>query len=404
MRFIAVVLSWLLISGCQPGQSGPVNFGPDDYPVLLSEWQLMQRDDQYLQLHEALLPYDLLSPLFSDYALKLRTVWMPSGTSANYNSSEAFDFPVGTIITKTFYYPRDPEIPDAVLLTDADIHGFADNGFDLREVRLIETRLLVRQDSGWDTLPYVWNREQSDASLQPTGDIQRLKMRDGNDLSKPAHEFAYVVPNRNECAGCHAVDQNNGQLRPIGPASRHLDKTFAHYRDGPDAQLQHWAARGILRNLPSAMADTSSTDTSSTGTSSTGTSSTGTSSTDTSLTGTLLTETEQKARAYLDINCGHCHQPGGSADTSGLFLHAAETSLLKMGVCKPPVAAGRGTGGHRYSIVPGIPDESILLFRMNSRELDIQMPELGRSLVHTEGVNLLRSWIEQLDGECTGPG
>jgi len=374
MRLIAVVLSWLFISGCQREQSGPVNFGPDDYPALLSEWQLMQRDDQYLQLHDELLPYDLLTPLFSDYALKLRTVWVPTGTSAHYNSSEAFDFPVGTIISKTFYYPCDPENLNGVLRTDADIHGFANNSFDMQEVRLIETRLLVRQSGGWDTLPYVWNAQQTDASLQPTGAIQRLQMRDSNELSKPALEFAYIVPNRNECAGCHAVDQNNGQLHPIGPASRHLDKTFAHYRDGPDAQLQHWAARGILTNLPSAMSEP------------------------------LLTDTEQKARAYLDINCGHCHQPGGSADTSGLFLHAAETSLLKLGVCKPPVAAGRGTGGHSYSIVPGVPGESILLFRMNSRELDIQMPELGRSLVHAEGVNLVGDWIEQLRGECADPG
>ncbi len=374
MRFIAVVLLSLFVFGCQPEQSGPRNFGPDHYPALLSEWQLMQQQDGQLLLHEEMLPYDLLTPLFSDYALKLRTVWMPAGTSAIYNSSETFEFPVGTIISKTFYYPRDPEIVDAVLRTDADVHGFADNRFDLRAVRLLETRLLVRQESGWDPLPYVWNGAQTDASLQLTGAIQRLQMRDSNELSKAPLEFAYIVPNRNECAGCHAVDQNDGQLRPIGPASRHLDKTFAHYRDGPDAQLQHWAARGILSNLPSATIATS------------------------------LTGTEQKARAYLDINCGHCHQPGGSADTSGLFLHAAETSLLKMGVCKPPVAAGRGTGGHSYSMVPGAPDESILLFRMNSKELDIKMPELGRTLVHAEGVDLVRNWIEQLSGECANPG
>ena len=374
MRFIAVVLSSLFVFSCQLKQSGPLNFGPDDYPALLSDWQLMQRDDEQLLLHEDMLPYDLLTPLFSDYALKLRTVWMPPGTSAIYNSREVFDFPVGTIITKTFYYPRDPDNVDAVLRTDADVHGFGDNTFDLNAVRLIETRLLVRQASGWDALPYVWNSEQSDASLQLTGAIQRLRMRDSNELSKPAVEFAYIVPNRNECASCHAVDQNEGQLHPIGPASRHLDKTFTHYREGPDAQLAHWVARGILSDLPSARMASS------------------------------LTGTEQQARAYLDVNCGHCHQPGGSADTSGLFLHAAETSLLKMGVCKPPVAAGRGTGGHRYSIVPGAPDESILLFRMNSKELDIQMPEVGRSLVHAEGVSLVRNWIEQLSGECAVPG
>jgi hypothetical protein len=52
------------------------------------------------------LPYDLNTPLFTDYAHKLRTVWMPKGQSAVYNAENTFDFPVGTIISKTFYYPK----------------------------------------------------------------------------------------------------------------------------------------------------------------------------------------------------------------------------------------------------------------------------------------------------------
>ena len=48
-----------------------------------------------------MLPYDLVTPLFSDYAHKLRTVWMPAGQSAKYSADQAFEFPVGTILTKT---------------------------------------------------------------------------------------------------------------------------------------------------------------------------------------------------------------------------------------------------------------------------------------------------------------
>ena len=47
-------------------------------------------------------PYDLNTPLFSDYAVKYRTVWMPAGKSAAYDATNAFDFPVGTIFTKSF--------------------------------------------------------------------------------------------------------------------------------------------------------------------------------------------------------------------------------------------------------------------------------------------------------------
>ncbi|MBD3648037.1 MAG: hypothetical protein HUJ31_11435, partial [Pseudomonadales bacterium] len=109
---------------------------------------------------------------------------------------------------------------------------------------------------------------------------------------------------------------------------------------------------------------------------------------------------EVRARDYLDINCGHCHSPTGSADTSGLFLHAAETSLRRLGVCKPPIAAGRGSGGRSVSIWPGRPEASIMVYRMEATDPGTLMPELGRSLVHEEGVQLIAEWIRSLEGEC----
>lgn len=89
-----------------------------------------------------------------------------------------------------------------------------------------------------------------------------------------------------------------------------------------------------------------------------------------------------RARAYLDINCGHCHNRRGPADTSGLALDASETSRVALGLCKSPIAAGRGTGDRRFAIVPGQPDESITVYRMGSTDPGSMMPELGRSLAH----------------------
>src|SRR6202034_2498481 len=84
----------------------PVHFFADGRPQRLSEWHVVYRDGGRLALNERVVPYDLNSPLFSDYAHKLRTVWMPPGVSAKYASVQSFDFPVGTVISKTFYYPR----------------------------------------------------------------------------------------------------------------------------------------------------------------------------------------------------------------------------------------------------------------------------------------------------------
>lgn len=65
---------------------------------------------------------------------------------------------------------------------------------------------------------------------------------------------------------------------------------------------------------------------------------------------------------------------------------------------KPPVAAGRGSGGFAYDIVPGDPDQSILLYRLNSTDPGIMMPELGRWTIYQEGVALIRAYIESLGG------
>ena len=72
-----------------------------------------------------------------------------------------------------------------------------------------------------------------------------------------------------------------------------------------------------------------------------------------------------------------------------------------MGVCKPPVAAGGGAGDRLYSIVPGEPEQSILLYRMQSNKPDEMMPELGRSMIHAEGIELISSWIATLSGDCS---
>src|SRR3546814_2580094 len=57
-----------------------------------------------------------------------------------------------------------------------------------------------------------------------------------------------------------------------------------------------------------------------------------------------------RARAYLDINCGHCHNEKGPADTSCLWLDVGDHPPRHLGLCKPSTAAGQGTGGHRFAI------------------------------------------------------
>jgi hypothetical protein len=77
-------------------------------------------------------------------------------------------------------------------------------------------------------------------------------------------------------------------------------------------------------------------------------------------------------------------------------LEFTEKRSIHLGIKKKPVAAGRGSGNKLYSIAPGSPEESILLYRMQSIDPGIMMPESGRTLTHKEGVKLIEEWILNL--------
>jgi uncharacterized repeat protein (TIGR03806 family) len=357
------------LAGCQRAPE-PVRFIDQGRPAHLSDWHVLNLSGGRLRLNLGVEPYELNTPLFTDYAQKLRTIWMPPGKAASYDAEATFDFPVGTIITKTFYYPRGEG--GAVLQVAATGDQPALNGIDLSRNRLMETRLLVRRAEGWVALPYVWNAEQTDAELMRTGDQARL------DLVDPAgkHQaFTYVVPNENQCASCHVVQLKTKAFQPIGPKARHLNRQ-QDYASGPENQLQHLAKVGYLAGLPATELPKA---------------------TDWKDASASL---DARARAYLDINCSHCHSPKGSASNTALNLEPFLPLSHKQGLCKPPVAAGKGTGDRLFGIVPGRPDASIMAYRLGSTEGGVMMPELGRSTVHVEGLQLIHDWIASLPGGC----
>lgn len=365
------MLGALGVAACSGVGGGP-SFYADDNPALLSEWGVFDVSNGALVLGDGVVPYDLNTPLFTDYAHKLRTIWVPG--AAAYREDDYPDFPVGTVISKTFYYPRGDATGD-VLKAD-DISGQISPFLQaLGNVHLIETRLLVRRGEGWEAVSYVWNEAQSDAALTRIGDAQALTLVDSAGVRQ---DFTYVVPNNNQCAGCHALNNTTRELAPLGVRPRHLNKNYRH--DGADQnQLEHLEAVGYLSGLGVAEAAARNADW-----------------------GDVSLSLNARARAYLDINCSHCHNPKGPADTSGLDLTMEAAPGPALGLCKLPIAAGAGTGGLAYDIVPGAPDDSILLHRMEITDPGAMMPELGRSLAHAEGTALIRDWIASLDGACSG--
>ena len=374
---LAVLSMASALSACSGGKKAPIvapTFFADENPAQLSEWGLMDVSGGSLELGEGVVPYDLNSALFTDYALKLRTIWVPEDAGpAAFRSEDYPDFPVGTVISKTFYYPRGQGAQD-VLKIDDTIGETNSVLRELDEVRLMETRLLVRRSAGWEAVSYVWNEAQSDARLTKIGDAQPLTLV-SDDTG--GDDFTYIVPDINQCAGCHAPNNTTRELVPLGVRPRHINKTYRH--DELDVnQLEYFEAIGDLQGLEPVETLKANID---------------------------WQDQEQplsaRARSYLDINCSHCHNPVGPADTSGLDLSMGAMSGPELGVCKLPIAAGAGTGGRAFSIVPGKPDASILLHRVETTNPGAMMPELGRALQHREGAELLREWVAEMEGACS---
>jgi uncharacterized repeat protein (TIGR03806 family) len=293
---------------------------------------------------EGVLPYELITPLFSDYADKLRFVYMPAESFAEYRPNKVFDFPNGTVLIKTFAYLNAHETSNL-------------------DPQLLETRLLIKKQDKWKNVSYVWNEEQNDAFLSIAGKtISTQFVNNTGDIQ----DVRYRVPNINQCKECHQSDKT---IQPIGPKARNLNTSIA-YEDGSMNQLMKWHQQGwISKDMQfKTMADWEDKSAS----------------------------LDDRARSYLDINCGHCHIDGGSADTTGLYLDFKENREIHLGYFKKPIATGRASNDLSYSIVPGKPDESILLFRMQSLDPGIMMPESGRALEHKEAVELVGNWIKSL--------
>lgn len=307
--------------------------------------------------------YDLITPLFTDYAEKYRFIFIPEGQQAAYSTLDSLDFPVGTIISKTFAMPRDFLNPAA-------------------GEEIIETRLLIHRRDGWVALPYTWRDDGSDADLTLAGGTRQVSWIHSDGSTRSTN---YEIPDANACKTCHTLvrpETGSGVnmesvVVPIGPKARFLNADNDY--DGMTMnQLARLETLGQLVGLP---ADLESIDTVP----------------DWQDTTQPL---EARAKAYLDANCAHCHNPGGFASNSALNLEYWRAVDREYGLCKTPVAAGSGSGGLQYAIVPGDADASITVYRMDSNEPDVRMPEIGRTLIHDEGVALVREWIDSLSGGC----
>jgi uncharacterized repeat protein (TIGR03806 family) len=382
----AAFVAAALVAACGGGSSGtstvdggapPVTiYEQSTAPQKLSDWHFVLNDGNKLTLNTGVVPYDLNTALFSDYAFKLRALYVPAGKQIGYKADGTLDFPIGSAIVKTFYYPK-------ATGTDAAYAGVAranqteqGGSIDLATHRLVETRILVLQANGtWTGLPYVWDADQKDATLKIGGATIALELVGGGAANE---KFSYGTPNAQTCEKCHSTENAGGKgILPIGPKARNMNKSYA-YEDGTTknqlVNLDDLKLLSGFTGLATAPVNADWRDS----------------------TQTL----EARAKAYLDSNCAHCHNPGGNAGQSGLMLDYATIGTTpatsKWGVCKKPLAYNGPGGLYKYDIEAGSADTSLLLYRLSHTDTANVMPVVGRKVNHVEGIALIQDWINSL--------
>jgi len=268
--------------------------------------------------------YEINSSLFTDYAYKQRLIRLPEGQSMRYNNTDLLPtFPDNTLISKTFYYnidERDPSLGK----------------------KIIETRILIKVNGEWLVGDYIWNAAQTEANYRETGSTEAISYIDGSGQTQNVN---YEIPSKQDCFTCH---NNNATTFPIGPKLRNLNFVPSYTSQN---QLDYLASIGMLQ---------------------------GASSNNISVLPNWENDNlllEDRARAYMDINCAHCHQPGSSVPPGFTLDFRLETDFNNTGIY-----ANRGE----------------VIARFQSTLPTYRMPQLGRTVVHAEALQMLEEYIDSL--------
>jgi uncharacterized repeat protein (TIGR03806 family) len=302
--------------------------------------------------------YEVNSPLWSDSADKTRAFVLPVGgkihvrncttTPADCPNGVAddgrWDFPVGTVMIKTF-------------------------GFDQK---LLETRLFMHVDANdWIGYSYQWDEAQTEATIV-SGDGAEVMF----NTQKRMVDWHY--PSQKDCLNCHNASAGS----TLGPETAQLNRMVAGMN-----QIDKIAALGLFETAPvqpykaalSAPYPGQTDDPPSTAT------------------------TEQKARSYLHANCGFCHRPGGNFANFDL---RNDTLYQDMKICNVESTKGQieNAPGKTKILVPGQEMDSLIWLRMNEPDpLKGRMPQVASFVVDQNAVSVVGDWIKALSATCPPP-
>jgi uncharacterized repeat protein (TIGR03806 family) len=312
---------------------------PGSLPERLSETECFAAD--LVSPRPELIPFLVASPLWSDGLLKQRYLVVPPERYVEREADGRWRFPDGSVVIKTFVLEA--------------IEG------DPASRRPIETRFMVRRDGVWDFHSYRWRDDGSDADRLSAGAELELAV----ETPAGVEHFGWGFPSEIDCRNCHGF--GDGEL--LGPHDLQMHRVV-RYGEEPREQLLALAEIGLfaaplddLAGLPR-LVDPLDEDAS----------------------------LDDRARAYLHANCGHCHQPKWMRPDLRWTTPWAET-----GACGVPIEFPSLAVGGALRVAPGDPHASNLWLRMGVRG-EGQMPLVGSGRVDAAALELIEAWILAMSG------
>ncbi|MCA9218573.1 MAG: c-type cytochrome, partial [Planctomycetales bacterium] len=211
----------------------------------------------------------------------------------------------------------------------------------------LETQLLHFENGSWRPYRYRWDESATDAQLaDPAGENREVQVSDDPDSRRTWH-----IGSVNECRLCHNVGSdfvlgfNASQIEDL----QRLTSVSATTTNSANKLVNPHDESASL---------------------------------------------EERARSYLHINCGICHNRQGPA-TISFFAHR-DYPFDQLRITKRPAVGSFGIKDARL-IAAGDEYSSVILYRMSKLGYG-RMPYIGSHTVDSQGVSLLANWFAQLNG------
>ncbi|MCX6116169.1 MAG: hypothetical protein NT027_01400 [Proteobacteria bacterium] len=230
----------------------------------------------------------------------------------------------------------------------------------------METRILIRTESGIKGFSYKWNQDQTDAFYQAGASKENLVIHEnGTD-----HNFSYYFPSSNDCHRCHT----DSKSVILGFTTSQLNKDVVHNGHSVN-QLELFSKSewldasdfgGTYSNLPKYV-DYRDQNAS----------------------------LDQRARGFMDVQCATCHNLQTNTGNAKLNLNYS-TSLAQTGLCNKVPHAGDAGMPNRKLLEPGHPETSILMARLNSNDPALRMPAVATSRIDIDASRMMNDWIKSL--------